>query len=111
MKSQALPMRSVAIIILILIAVAGLLVFFYASFSKTSSSMEEQSVVSRCNEICNKIQASNPTSESDVNSLSSRFKWDDSYGGEYCYKVTGCTVYLTNGTVCKSNVGSNGFTC
>jgi hypothetical protein len=107
MKSQALPMRTVAVIILILIAIAGLLVFFYSSFSKTSSSLEEQSIVSHCNEICNKIQASNPKDCDDAGTLANSFGWNKEYKGKNCYDVTGCTVYATDGTECKSKAGTN----
>lgn len=57
MKAQALPMKTIAIIIIVLIAMVVFLTFFFGVFSKGKITTERQNLVARCNALCAEIVA------------------------------------------------------
>lgn len=111
MKSQAMPIRTVVLIVIIIVSIAAILLFFYSSFSRTRTSASEQSYVTECQQICSRIQASNPKSSTDLSTLDGDWNSKVFPNNKHCYDITGCTVYLTDGTKCSSNIGRSGFTC
>ena len=102
MKAQGMPMQTIALIIIIIIALAGVSIFFFVYFGKSKNVVESQTNYSKCKNLC--MDAQSDVSINDCthfNTIKSKF----SSGGE----CSGYNCQIDDGTTsCKiSDVDSS----
>lgn len=103
MKSQGLPISTVALILIILITGAIAIMFFYGMMTSGKNATSESTDLSECQQICSKIQTTHPDNAGDAATAAHSFGYCD----KGCNTKLSCTIYLSDGRVIKSNVSSN----
>jgi uncharacterized protein YpmB len=103
MKSQSLPVSTVALIIVIILVVAAAALFYYSAMNSQKSATEVSSNTAECQSICARIQTANPASKAKAAEAADAF----GYCSSGCDKTFACTITLTDGSKIRSIVGSS----